>query len=78
MAEWRGGDDYLRARKRFWREPVRQVLAGQLSPLTLDVQEHTAQLGFRDVDDLEATTETLSGAFETFFCLQRMSAPLTY
>jgi ATP-dependent helicase YprA (DUF1998 family) len=63
VSEWRGGDEYLRARKRFWREPVRQLIAGEMSPLTLDVQEHTAQLGFRDVDDLEATTETFERRF---------------
>jgi ATP-dependent helicase YprA (DUF1998 family) len=60
---WTGGDDYLRARKTFWREPVRQVLAGTAHPITLDVQEHTAQLSFRDTDDLEATTETFERRF---------------
>jgi ATP-dependent helicase YprA (DUF1998 family) len=60
---WTGGDDYLRARKTFWREPVRQVLAGITHPMTLDVQEHTAQLSFRDTDDLEATTETFERRF---------------
>lgn len=60
---WRGEDDYLRARKTFWREPVRRVLSGQEQPMTLDVQEHTAQLSFRDTGDVEATTETFERRF---------------
>lgn len=58
-----GGDVYLRARKAFWRDPVERVLAGITPPMTLDVEEHTAQLGFRDSGDLEATTETFERRF---------------
>lgn len=58
-----GGDIYLRARKAFWRDPVEQVLSGASSPMTLAVEEHTAQLGYRDTDDLEATTESFERRF---------------
>lgn len=58
-----GGDVYLRARKAFWRDPVERVLMGIESPMTLDVQEHTAQLGYRDLGDLEATTESYERRF---------------
>jgi len=50
-------DEYLRARKSFWRDPVERVLMDDAAPMTLDVEEHTAQLGYRDVGVLEATTE---------------------
>jgi ATP-dependent helicase YprA (DUF1998 family) len=56
-------DVYLRARKLFWRDPVARVLAGTSTPMTLDVQEHTAQLGHRDAGDLEATTESYERRF---------------
>lgn len=59
----RGGDAYLRARKAFWRDPVERVLRGDEAPMTIDVQEHTAQLGFRDAEDLEATTESFERRF---------------
>lgn len=58
-----GGDAYLRARKAFWRDPVERVLRGQQVPMTIDVEEHTAQLGFRDAEDLEATTESFERRF---------------
>ncbi len=58
-----GGDAYLRARKAFWRDPAERVLNGLESPMTLDVQEHTAQLGYRDLGDLEATTESYERRF---------------
>ena len=61
-----GGDVYLRARKAFWRDPVERVLAGTELPMTLDVEEHTAQLGYRDTGTatkLEATTESYERRF---------------
>jgi ATP-dependent helicase YprA (DUF1998 family) len=58
-----GGDAYLRARKAFWRDPVERVLQGREVPMTIDVEEHTAQLGYRDTDDLEATTESFERRF---------------
>ncbi len=53
---------YLQARKRFWRDPAEAVLEGD-SPFTLDVQEHTAQLGYRDADDVASTTEEFERRF---------------
>ncbi len=59
----RGGDVYLRARKDFWRQPVERVLQGTESPFTLSVEEHTAQLGYRDVEEVESTTESFERRF---------------
>ncbi len=56
-------DAYLRARKAFWRDPVERSLNGQSTPMILDVQEHTAQLGYRDLGDFEATTESYERRF---------------
>jgi ATP-dependent helicase YprA (DUF1998 family) len=53
---------YLQARKRFWRDPAEAVLGGG-SPFTLDVQEHTAQLGYRDAGDVSSTTEEFERRF---------------
>ena len=58
-----GGDVYLRARKAFWRDPVERVINGRDLPMTIDVEEHTAQLGYRDAATLEATTETFERRF---------------
>lgn len=56
-------DPYLRARKDFWRKPVERVLGGVDRPQTLDVQEHTAQLAYRDTGDIESTTESFERRF---------------
>lgn len=56
-------DPYLRARKDFWRKPVERVLDGTERPQTLNVQEHTAQLGYRDRGSLESTTESFERRF---------------
>jgi ATP-dependent helicase YprA (DUF1998 family) len=58
-----GVDEYMRARKSFWRDPVERVLNGTEVPMTIDVEEHTAQLGYRDLGDLEATTESYERRF---------------
>jgi hypothetical protein len=58
-----GLDEYMRARKSFWRDPVERVLAGTEHPMTIDVEEHTAQLGYRDTGELEATTEEFERRF---------------
>jgi ATP-dependent helicase YprA (DUF1998 family) len=58
-----GADEYMRARKSFWRDPVERVLNGTEVPMTIDVEEHTAQLGYRDLGDLEATTESYERRF---------------
>lgn len=57
------GDAYLRARKLFWRAPVERVFRGEQSPFTLSVEEHTAQLNFRDAGDVESTTEMYERRF---------------
>ncbi len=49
--------DYLRARKQFWRDPIVKMLEGKESPFNLTVEEHTAQLSYRDYEEVNATTE---------------------
>lgn len=56
-------NEYLRARKNFWRDPVINILAGREKPFTVDVQEHTAQLGYVDRDDTSSTTEQYERRF---------------
>jgi ATP-dependent helicase YprA (DUF1998 family) len=56
-------DIYLRARKAFWRVPVERALAGTQKPFTMSVEEHTAQLNFRDRGTVESTTETYERRF---------------
>jgi ATP-dependent helicase YprA (DUF1998 family) len=57
------GDLYLRARKAFWRAPVERVLQGLQAPFTLSVEEHTAQLNYRDLGAVESTTEMYERRF---------------
>jgi len=54
---------YLRARKGFWRDPVVLALEGKEKPLNLTVEEHTAQLSYRDVDEPNPTTEDFERRF---------------
>lgn len=54
---------YLRARKGFWRDPVLRALKGAEEPLNLSVEEHTAQLSYRDVDEPNPTTEEFERRF---------------
>lgn len=54
---------YLRARKGFWRDPVAKAVAGTLSPMNIDVQEHSAQLSFKDADNPSPTTEIFERQF---------------
>ncbi len=58
-----GKSDYLRARKAFFRDPVIEVLEGSKRPFNLSVEEHTAQLSYRDVDDPSTTTEDFERRF---------------
>lgn len=55
---------YLRARKGFWRDPVVNAVNGTDQPLNLTVEEHTAQLGYRDVDEPTSTTEDFERRFK--------------
>lgn len=51
------GSEYIRARKGFWREPVRQALGAHAKLRSISVEEHTAQLSNRDNTRVHATTE---------------------
>ncbi len=59
-----GTTSYLRARKSFWRDPVVGALDGTARPLNLTVEEHTAQLSYRDVDEPAPTTEEFERRFK--------------
>ena len=58
-----GATQYLRARKAFFRDPVNEILEGKASPFNLSVEEHTAQLSYRDVDDSTTTIEEFERRF---------------
>lgn len=58
-----GATEYLRARKAFFRDPVNDVLHGRGSPFSLSVEEHTAQLNYRDVDEASTTIEDFERRF---------------
>lgn len=55
---------YLRARKGFWRDPVVDAIEGRELPLNLTVEEHTAQLSYRDLDEAAPTTEDFERRFK--------------
>ncbi len=55
---------YLRARKTFWRDPVVEILERKNVPFYLNVCEHTAQLSFRDQDEIKSTTEEYERLFK--------------
>jgi hypothetical protein len=48
---------YIQSRKGLWRNPIRECLAGTREPRNITVEEHTAQLSFRDTGSVLATTE---------------------
>jgi ATP-dependent helicase YprA (DUF1998 family) len=52
-----GESEYIRARKGFWREPVRMALSDHARLRSISVEEHTAQLSNRDNTRVHATTE---------------------
>lgn len=54
---------YLRARKTFWRDPIVSMLNGHGKPRSIDVEEHTAQLSYLDVEEPIATTEEFERRF---------------
>lgn len=58
-----GATEYLRARKAFFRDPVNDVLQGKVAPFNLAVEEHTAQLSYRDVEDASTTVEDFERRF---------------
>jgi ATP-dependent helicase YprA (DUF1998 family) len=49
--------EYVRARKGFWRDPVRVALGPRAKLRSISVEEHTAQLSNRDNTRVHATTE---------------------
>lgn len=49
--------EYIRARKGFWRGPVKSVLETNAGLRSISVEEHTAQLSNRDNARVHATTE---------------------
>lgn len=55
---------YLRARKEYWRDPVVGVLDGTVRLTSLAVEEHTAQLGYRDRGVAFSTTEMYELRFQ--------------
>ncbi len=58
-----GETPYLRSRKDFFREPVIKVIEGKEKPSLLDVQEHTAQLAYKDSKEANTTTENYERKF---------------
>lgn len=54
---------YLRARKGFWRDPVAKAVTGMLSPMNIDVQEHSAQLSYKDASNPSPTNEIFERQF---------------
>ena len=54
---------YLRARKGFWRDPVVLAIAGIEKPMSVDVQEHSAQLSYKDENTPVPTTEEFERRF---------------
>lgn len=54
---------YLRARKGFWRDPVVRAIAGKEEPMSVDVQEHSAQLSYKDENTPVPTTEEFERRF---------------
>src|SRR5262249_1031532 len=59
-----GATSYLRARKGFWRDPIVEAVEGREVPLNITVEEHTAQLSYRDIDEPAPTTEEFERRFK--------------
>lgn len=64
LVELPGDDLSLRARTDFYREPLRQFIAGERVPVHLTAEEHTAQLSHRDVQQVSTTTEEYELRFQ--------------
>lgn len=56
--------EYVKARKDFWRLPVKEALAPDARLSNLNVEEHTAQLSNRDRSKVHATTELYELRFQ--------------
>ncbi len=59
-----GNDPSLRTRTDFYREPIRQVVEDKRSPIHLTAEEHTAQLSYRDIQQISTTTEQYELRFQ--------------
>ncbi len=57
-------DPSLRARTDFYREPIRQIIARTQEPRHMTAEEHTAQLSYRDVQQVSSTTEDYELRFQ--------------
>ncbi len=57
-------DPSLRARTDFYREPIRQIIAETQEPRHMTAEEHTAQLSYRDVQQVSSTTEDYELRFQ--------------
>lgn len=57
-------NDYISARKGFWRQPVQEALTPGSRLSNLSVEEHTAQLSHRDRSSVHATTELYELRFQ--------------
>jgi hypothetical protein len=57
-------DPSLRARTDFYREPIRQVIANVQDLRHLTAEEHTAQLSYRDIQQVSSTTEDYELRFQ--------------
>lgn len=56
--------EYIRARKGFWRDPVKASLEARSRLRSISVEEHTAQLSNRDNARVHATTEQFELRFK--------------
>ena len=52
-----GSSEYVRARKGYWRGPIQDALNETGRVQGVAVEEHTAQLSNRDIENVRATTE---------------------
>jgi ATP-dependent helicase YprA (DUF1998 family)/rubrerythrin len=52
--------EYFQARKKFWREPVKQSLSDTSHDLFIEVDEHTAQLNHRDERNVDKFLATVN------------------
>jgi len=63
--------EYIRARKGFWRDPVRASLESRARLRSISVEEHTAQLSNRDNARVHATTEQFELRFKDIQLYER-------
>jgi len=67
---------YIRSRKGVWRNPIRQCLNGEKKPYYISAEEHTAQLSYRDVGVVRATTEKHELLFQDIIIDPRTESPV--